>query len=56
MFQWLAGIQLNDAVAIEQYIANPTKYPLRNKIKADVNKDGVVTIIDATLIQKMLAN
>lgn len=45
-------VQLNDAIAILQYFANPEKYPIANKITADVTKDGRITKVDAYLIQK----
>ena len=46
-------VNINDAILIEQHLANSTKYPLEEKAfrAADVNYDGVVNDEDALLIQ-----
>ena len=51
------SVTMSDAVAILQYVANPSKYPLTNtnKLAADVNNDGKISDADATLIQKFNA-
>ena len=50
-----SNVNLADAVAIMQYLSNPSKFPLLVPDYADVtgNRDGV-TLIDALYIQKKL--
>lgn len=48
-------ISINDAVIIQSYASNPTKYSWVDVRAADVNGDGVVTNDDALLVQQYLA-
>lgn len=50
-------VDINDAIIIEQHLANSTKYPIDKKAfrAADVNYDGVVNDEDALLIQYYVA-
>lgn len=47
-------IDITDAVLIQQNIANPSKYKIKNMIYADVNRDNKITIADSNLIQRYL--
>lgn len=48
-------VDISDVVAVQCYVANPTKYPLRNLRAADADgKDGI-TEADANMIQKYIS-
>lgn len=49
-------IDMSDAVLIQQYIANPTKYPIEDLRAADVDGDGEITDNDSLMIQRFKAD
>ena len=48
-------VNINDATAIQSYLAELVYFNSNRRLAADVNRDGQVTIDDATQIQRYLA-